>query len=209
LNAAGNDPSDSQDERYRIEGSDLIITPLDESDEPLDFKIKAETPTQEEIIDSQSETFCDGDSNNFELSESFESMITLELIKNEGFSTLITQDDAFMFERTDPNRCGVGEVIFLHMNDSVIEEGHLLYDKLLLDNQTVDSPVIFDSDEPLTDGFVVNKFYNFKYQVITEGGQEFVKEFQVKVVICRDETLSLTDASLLEYELYLDSPQGD
>ena len=81
-------------------------------------------------------------------------------------------------------RCGIETSELLHQNDSIILEGDSLYEKLDLATETSRLPIKIDSDEPLTDGFIVNRFYSLKYKLTNKGGNEISKDVQIRVIIC-------------------------
>jgi len=193
----------------RISGVDYLQLIAFTEDFDLDFQIRALSLNDSVTINLSQINECDIDSNDIRLNSNFEDTISLDVAKNQGRVSLVTESVAYsFFTKSDSNRCGIDSVEYKFSNGSVITDGTKLYDLLGLGSAS-DNSISIDTDLELTDGFVSNFFYDVTYEATTAGGNVISKDINIRLVICENEVISLVNATDKVYELWLDQPTAE
>lgn len=114
-----------------------------------------------------------------------------------------------MFWRQDPDRCRILEWVVYDINiDRPLASTSPVYEKIMMD-QREDDGFSFDTSIPMTDGFVIDLDWSFRYRALARGGAFTYKEIHVNVVVCRDEVLTQINPGFISYNLWLDLPSNE
>jgi hypothetical protein len=83
-----------------------------------------------------------------------------------------------------------------------VSQSDPLYTQLNLADRLENVAIDIDSAIAPQDGTILEITRSFIIKVSAKGGAELTKDVEAKIIVCRTETISLVDPSLITYNMY-------